>query len=53
MEAAKLGVKYIMAHVYNFKDIYEFLRKITFQKIENYQELCINLSGDLERLTIR
>jgi len=50
MEAAKLGCKiYHGPYVYNFKDIYEFLEKNNIsKKIENYQELCINLSRDLE-----
>ena len=49
MEAAKLGCKiYHGPYVYNFKDIYEFLEKNNISKNENYQELCINLSRDLE-----
>ena len=28
----QIDVKYIIPYVYNFKDIYEFFEKITFQK---------------------
>ena len=50
IEAAKLGCKvYHGPYVYNFKDVYEFLEKNDIsKKVINYQELCKNLSKDLE-----
>ena len=50
IEAAMLGCKvYHGPYVYNFKDVYKFLEKNDVsKKIINYQELCKNLSKDLE-----
>ena len=50
IEAAMLGCKvYHGPYVYNFKDVYNFLEKNNIsKKIINYQELCKNLSKDLE-----
>ena len=50
IEAAKLGCKiYHGPYVYNFKEVYEILKKIQIsEKIENTKELSDNLIKDLE-----
>ena len=50
IDAAKLGCKiYHGPYVYNFKEVYEILKKIQIsEKIENTKELSDNLIKDLE-----
>ena len=55
IDAAKLGCKvYHGPYVYNFKDIYEILKKNNIsKKIKNYKELSKNLLNDLKKPSIK
>ena len=52
IDAALLGCKiYHGPYVYNFQEVYEFLKKNHISKqINNFEELSMNLSNDLQNL---